>query len=375
MTRYLLLLKRLIKKKSYIFMLLVVPLMVMMLNAMSSADAGLMTIGVCIPGTDESSKFLRNDLQENPGSLQFVFFDTADEVTKAVESQQVVEGWIVPKDLDATVASMAKSSRTKDKIQIIIREPGLTHMLGKEVICSRIYPRIARDMAIDYVGNKVYGDNPSDADIKHIKDVYDNYGINGNLFEMGYVDEDANPSQEEVNYLMMPLRGILALWLLLCAIAASMYYLEDEKNGLFIWWKVKLPLIRDFLYYAVIIAIPSIMVLIGLRYGGVFTNIKRELVALLLYDFAIVFLANILRLLIGSIKGLGIITPILIMASAIFSPVFIDFKEGRSLQKICPTFHYLYCIHDKYYVQSLLIYSIILLVTWYLFNTLTRHIK
>ena len=373
--KYILLLKRLLKKKSYIFMLLIVPLMVMMLNAMSSADAGLMTIGVYIPGTDESSDFLRQDLKENPGSLQFVFYDTEDEVVSAVESQQVVEGWIVPENLDAVVANMASDNNSKEKIQIIIREQGLTHLLGKEVISSRVFPRIARDMAVRYVSQFVYNDKPSKDEINHILQTYDNYGINGNLFEMGYVDEDATYTKEEVSYLMMPLRGILALWLLLCAIAASMYYLEDEKSGLFIWWKVKAPIIRDFLYYVVIIAIPSVMVLVGLAYGGVFTDIKRELLALILYDLAIIFLANILRLLIQSIKGLGIITPILIMASAIFAPVFIDFKEGRAIQKFCPTFHYLYCIHDEYYVQSLLLYSIILLIIWYLINTITQRIK
>ena len=221
----------------------------------------------------------------------------------------------------------------------------------------------------------VYNDEPSADEVNHILQTYDNYGINGNLFEMGYVDEGAAPVEEEVSYLLMPLRGILALWLLLCAIAASMYYLEDEKNGLFIWWKVKAPIIRDFLYYVVIIAIPSVMVLVGLIYGGVFTNIKRELIAIVLYDLAIIFLANILRLLIRSIKGLGIITPILIMASAIFAPVFIDFKEGRTIQKFSPTFHYLYCIHDEYYVKSLLLYGIILLVIWYIINTISRQIK
>ena len=64
--RYLLLLKRLIKKKSYIAMLLVVPLMVLMLNAVSSADAGLLTIGIYLPGEDFSSDYIKADLTDNP---------------------------------------------------------------------------------------------------------------------------------------------------------------------------------------------------------------------------------------------------------------------------------------------------------------------
>lgn len=372
--RYLLLLKRLLKKKSYIAMLLVVPLMVFMLNIMSSADAGLMTIGVYIPSDDEFSQALREDIESNPGSLQFIFYDDKDAAIADVESQQIAEAWIVPEDFVKTIEDMAAKGKTKEKVEMVIRESGLTHMLGREVLCSRIYPIIARQIGINYTAETVYNNEPTPEQLNHIIETYDTYGINGNLFEMGYVDQP-EAETDDVNYLMMPLRGILALWLLLCGVAASMYYIEDDKNSLFIWWKTKFPLVRDFLYYLVIILIPSIMVMIGLIYGGVFTNPLREIVALLAYDFAIIALANVLRLLIRGIKGLGIITPILIMSSAILSPVFIDLKEGRFLQKLCPTFHYLYCIHDEYFVKSLLIYGTTLLIIWYLLNTLNRKFK
>ena len=371
--RYLLLLKRLLKKKSYIAMLLVVPLMVLLMNAMSSADAGLMTIGVYIPGTDESSQYLMETLESDQGNLRFVIYDDEGLLRKDVERQQLSEGWICPKDLDSAISGMASKGKTNNKIQILIRETGLTHMLGREVLCSRIYPIIARQMAINYVSENVYGGNPSEEQLQHILETYDNYGINGNLFEMGYIDE-AGTSEEEVSYLMMPLRGILALWLLLLAIAASMYYLEDEANGLFVWWKARADVLRDFLYYIVIMTIPTVMVLLGLKIGGVFTTFGREIVAIILYDITVIALASIFREVISSIKGLGIITPIFIMASAILSPVFIDLKEGRALQKFCPTFHYLYCIHDEYYVQSLLSFGVILIIIWYSIHTIKKHL-
>ena len=364
--RYLLLLKRLLKKKSYIVMLLVAPLMALMLRTMSSADAGLLTIGVLVPGDDYSSQWLKNNLTDNPGSLRFIFYEDEQRLVKDVESQQLQEGWICPANLDETVSDMALKGRTKNKIEIVIRESGLTHMLSKEVLCSRIYPMIARKMAESFISEKVYGSSPTEEQVAHILDTYDNYGINGNLFEMGYIDEA--DTDEDLNYLMMPFRGILALWLLLLAVAASMYYLEDDANGLFIWWKTRVPMVRDFLYYGVIMLIPSVMVLVCLAYGGVFTSFKRELVGIVLYDFAVIMLANILRELLPSIKAFGIILPVLIMGSAILSPVFIDFKEGRALQKFSPTFHYLYCIHDGYYVQSLLLFGMILLIIWYLLH-------
>ena len=232
-------------------MLLVVPLMVFMLNIMSSADAGLMTIGVYIPGEDEFSQTLKEDIENNPGALQFIFYDDKEEAISDVERQQIAEAWIIPDDFEKTVSDMAARGRTKEKVEIVIRESGLTHMLGREVLCSRVYPLVARQIGIRYTEETVYNNNPSDTQYQHIVDTYDTYGINGNLFEMGYVDQPEG-NDTEVSYLMMPLRGILALWLLLCGVAASMYYIEDDKNSLFIWWKTKFPLARDFLYYLVI---------------------------------------------------------------------------------------------------------------------------
>ena len=338
--RYLLLLKRLLKKKSYIAMLLVAPLMALMLRTMSSADAGLLTIGVYVPGDDYSSGWFINNLTETPGSLRFVFYEDEEQLVKDVKRQQLQEGWICPSNLDEAISDMVLKGSTKNKIEIVIRESGLTHMLSKEVLCSRIYPMIAREMALNYISKNVYESSPNEEQVAHILDTYDNYGINGNLFEMGYIDEA--DIVEDLNYLMMPFRGILALWLLLLAVAASMYYLEDEANGLFIWWKTRVWIVRDFLYYGVIMFVPSIMVLICLSYGGIFTSFKREIIG--------------------------------IVASAILSPVFIDFKEGRALQKFSPAFHYLYCIHDGYYLKSLMQFGMSLLIVWYMLHIIIHRI-
>lgn len=362
LTRYMLLLKRLFKKKSYIFMLLLVPLMVLALKGMGSGDAGLMKIGVYVPGEDYASSALKESIETEPGSFRYIFYDDSDKLIADVKSQKLSEGWICPDNLYEAVENIVASGQTDEKIEIIIREQGLSHLLGREVLNSRVYESLARQMASTYIANKLYKGNPTEEKQEKILKTFDSYEINGNLFEMGYLDDTKPQNNNDTNYIMMPLRGILALWLLTLSIAASMYYLEDEKNGLFIWWKPRFGLIRDFLYYIVIMAIPTIMALVGLRFGGVSTSLHREILSITIYDFVLICLANILREIIGTIKGLGIITPVLIMASALLSPVFVDFKEGRILQNLCPTFHYLNSINDAYYLKTLILFGITLLL-------------
>ena len=362
LTRYMLLLKRLFKKKSYIFMLLLVPVMVLALKGVSRGDAGLMTIGVYIPGDDYASNSLMESIEDEPGSFKYIFYDDREKLIEDVKCQQLSEGWICPDNLDEAVESIVSTGQTDSRIEIVIREQGLSHLLSREVLNSRVYKSLARQMAYTYISEKLYKGEQSKAQQNKILNTFDSYAINGNLFEMGYLDDSQPQDNNDTNYIMMPLRGILALWLLTLSIAASMYYLEDEKNGLFIWWKPRFGLIRDFLYYVVIMAIPTIMVIVGLRFGGVSTSLHREILSITIYDFTLICMANILREIMGTIKGLGIITPVLIMASALLSPVFVDFKEGRILQKLCPTFHYLNSINDAYYLKTLILFGITLLL-------------
>ncbi|MCR5416325.1 MAG: ABC transporter permease [Pseudobutyrivibrio sp.] len=378
MIRYFLLLKRLIKKKSYIAMLLVVPIMVSLLLAMSRQESGVLTIGVYSGDNVGPAAELCDDLQSRPGSLNFIFYNDEDQAIADVKNQTLTEAWIIPENFGKSIQQMAEHGQTRNKIQVVIRESGISHMLAKEVLCSRVYPLVALQMAMDYIDKNVYDGEATQQQLAHAKDIFDGYEINGDLFEMGYIDGSESQDSDS-SYLLMPLRGILALWLLLCAIAASMYYLEDEKNGLFIWWKPRvkvmknrfgsvqlffMEMLRDLLYYVTIIFVPTIVVLLGLWYGGTFTTLGREIIAIILYDFAAIVFSIILRELIRGIRGLGIITPILILASAVFTPVFIDIKEVRELRRIFPTFYYLYCIHDGYYLKFITIFVAILLVAW-----------
>lgn len=362
LTRYMLLLKRLFKKKSYIFMLLLVPVMVLALKGVSRGDAGLMTIGVYIPGDDYASNSLMESIEDEPGSFKYIFYDDREKLIEDVKCQQLSEGWICSDNLDEAVESIVSMGQSDSRIEIVIREQGLSHLLSREVLNSRVYKSLARQMASSYISDKLYKGSQSKEQNEKILNTFDSYEINGNLFEMGYLDDSQPQDNNDTNYIMMPLRGILALWLLTLSIAASMYYLEDEKNGLFIWWKPRFGLIRDFLYYVVIMAIPTIMVIVGLRFGGVSTSLHREILSITIYDFTLICMANILREIMGTIKGLGIITPVLIMASALLSPVFVDFKEGRILQKLCTTFHYLNSINDAYYLKTLILFGITLLL-------------
>ena len=111
-----------------------------------------------------------------------------------------------------------------------------------------------------------------------------------------------------------------------------------------------------------ILLIPAIMMLLGLKLGGVFTSFFPELIKIMAYVCLLIGLASIVRRMLKSTKILGLNLPVAIFGSAIFSPVFIEFKEAGNLRMIFPSFHYLYSIHDLHYLYTMAIYAGISLI-------------
>ena len=355
--RYLLLLKRFFRKKSYILMLLLVPFMVFLLKEAGHGQDNIMFIGVYIPGSDASSKALRDDLSDESGVILYSFYDSEDELIDDVTNQTLSEGWIVPENLDFLVEQLASNQIPDERVQVIIRESGLSHLLGKEIICSRIYPSVAKQMVINYMRFNVSEGELSAEEMANIEMGFESLGVSDGLFKASYIDSS---EMSDAPVILMPLRGILAMWLMLCGIATSMYYLEDQENGLFICWDTHFILLRDLGYYAMAFIAPVIITVISLIYSGSFTSVLIELPALVLYCLVTIFFSMILRIIRPDKKFLGMLTPVLIILSTLLSPIFVDLKELRQIQKYCPAFHYLSSSHDYYYLVTLFVYTILL---------------
>ncbi|MCR4694150.1 MAG: ABC transporter permease [Pseudobutyrivibrio sp.] len=360
MIKYWLLFKRLIKKKSYLAMILVVPLMVLAMTLVARGQAGFMTIGLYFEEAvvSDAAPFLQEDLRENPGSFTFVFYDDKEQLEADLRDSTLTEAWIIPEDFDSTIADMARYNDTDNPVRILVREEGISHLLAREFLSARLYPLIAKEVMGAYAMENFR--DLSDTDLNQLNNIFDTYELEGNLFEMGYLDGD-RADDSDGGYLLMPLRGILSLWLLLCGFAGAMYYIKDREDGLFIWWKSKTPFLRDMGYFLVIVIVPSLLVLFGLLAGGAFTTVSRELSLILLYDLTIILIGDILVSVLRKIKNIGLVMPLAILSSALLSPVFIDLKSARQIQVFFPTFLYMSGIHDDYYVGRLAMYILYLL--------------
>ena len=156
----------------------------------------------------------------------------------------------------------------------------------------------------------------------------------------------------------MPVRGLLAILLLITSFAASIFYMEDTDNGLFIYWHSKFKNLRAVGYYSVVMINSAVLVLLSLMLSGMNTGIVTEAVNLAVYSLALILFSMIVRMIFGSIKTMGVVMPLVLIMSIVLSPVFIDIKGFRVVQAFVPSFYYLMGTYDSYWVVRMCVYCL-----------------
>ena len=350
LTRYLLLQKRMIRRKSYIAMALSVFVFIIILRGVAAQDSSITSVAIAMEaGADETAVNIYDSLSSPNVLIKYIKYDTEDEAVKAVAGGKADEAWIIPADLSVLVQEFAVHKSVSHPIKIYARDPNVLHFFLREILEAQLFKHIGKLIYTDFAEKKL---GLASAD-------YESHIPDATIFRI--YDIGAEVPEEQPNYVTAPLRGFMALWLIISAIASAMYFISDERKGLFIYWKTKSPVLREFLYIFVIMFDSAVIALAGIIIGGVMTDLIWEIPLLLLYIVILDLLAMILRRIMRNEKVIGVFTPVIVTMAATFSPVFMDLRAFWYIQKLIPSYHYLESIFDPYYRTGMLLYCLALL--------------
>ncbi|MDE6184568.1 MAG: hypothetical protein K2G39_03940, partial [Lachnospiraceae bacterium] len=192
----------------------------------------------------------------------------------------------------------------------------------------------------------------SDAEFK---ESYEKMFVEGSLFQMEYLDGQRE-EMDDYNYLLTPIRGILALWFVLCGFAGSMYFMQDEKNGVFSKVALKSRLWAAFGMHAVVLSDAAVVMLAAFKLAGIFTSWQREIGAILLFTGCTIVFCNLVRLLCYTPERLGACIPILLMGMLVMCPVFLNSRHFGVFPYLLPPYCYLKSIHSTYHLYGMAVY-------------------
>lgn len=342
--RFILLNKRLYKHATYVILLLLIPIAVLAFKLAADSDSHLMKIGVFVE--DESSEvaeLLLNELSGVREEISFSMYASKEEAIGEVKNAAIDEAWIIPADLDETFARLAAGRRPKATVTVYIREAGVSHRFMQELLESKAF----RIYSPEVFAKGVLEDFPEGEGLDEYKKTFYDKAPDNSIFSYIYLDkEDA----AEESYLLMPVRGLLAILLLITAFAAAIFYMEDSDKGLFAYWHSRFGNLRAFGYYAVVIFNSAVLVLLSLFAAEINVGLCKEIVNLAVYCVAIILFAMIVRMIVGSVRVMGLVMPPVVIMSLVLSPIFVDMRGLRAMQAVIPSFYYLMSTHDSSYL-------------------------
>ena len=350
----LLLNKRLFKKISFLLVLLMVPCLVAGMLLMAERESSVLTVALYGQEQDEAYEAIWDSLTASESIVNYEKMTSGEAAREAVIQGKADTAWIFAEDLSNTLEEAVRSNNVKDIVTIVQREESMQLRLVKVKLYAALYPKYLYELFENYMENDL---GATELTAGEMMQYFSEVNVRSDLFQMSYVDRDE--TVQEANYLLAPLRGMLAVWLVLAVLASVMYFMQDERAGLF----DRIPIEKRpgiAMAYQSIVAIDGmVVVLLSLLFTGNFISFSREFLCLLLYLFGVIGFCNLIRVFCRNMERVGAVIPVVMVAMMIFCPVFLDLKSLRMLQGLFPAYYYLKSLHSGNYRLEMLIFAVL----------------
>ena len=343
----LLMTKRLMKKPSFIIILVLLPVILVMYRFIITEDDGTIRACVYVPeGSEAFTEKLADNLADAEFSARFYLVDSEDDLYSDVIAGRAEVGYILPKDLKERFLTKNWDSA----VRMVVSDTSQMAPFVNEFVTVVIYTDMMEEYIADYLVNRS-GLELSDEEIRPIiRENLLKQADSGSLFDIAYRDYYKNEevSREEVmaeNYLMKPIRGTVALFVLLAGLAGLVFWFQDNAEGRF---KVMSHEKRPVINYGSLLlptALSAIVGMVCILIAGLCGNIFFELLTMLLYVIFVTGVCEIIRVIVPSVNAVCAAIPILAIASYLCCPILIDLKKVLPvvsyLRKILPPDYYL----------------------------------
>lgn len=337
--------KRLYKKPTYLVLMLLIPALVLGYTAITGGESGVITIGLACESDEPLVQDIFTELQNDSQLLSFRIYANPEEAQDLLKGGKLDAVWIFPEGIEAKIEKFAQNPTSSNAfIRVLEREDNVTLMLAREKLNASVYPYIAQRVYVHFLRD--LAPELSHLSDEHLLEYYHSTGLSLNLFDF----QGSDAQKKDTSYLLSPLRGLLGILILLCSLAAGMYYIRDTETGTFAWvgrrWQF-LPELGCQLTASLHIAAISA---VCLAFCGLTGNLWTELVILVMYSLCCSLFAMALRQIFPSVTLLGATLPLVIVASLVVCPVFFDLGSMRQIQYLLPPTYYINAAYESRYL-------------------------
>ena len=351
--------KRLARRISFWLILAAVPLLVLALGMLAKQESGVATVAVYVEDeSDPAAVSMLERLRTQKSVIHYTFCESEQTAQSLVRSSRADVAWILPDDLSDRINARA-GGKSNSIVRVYVREgDDILQMLVREKLFAAIYPELAYDVYTRYVLDTLKpAPTPTDDELF---DYYHSVERGDRLIEMSFLD---GTSDTDTSYLVMPVRGLMALMVMMAALASALYYLHDSSSDSFVWLSQRRRRIFPYAYHMIPVLDTAAVMFATLFLAGLNVAWYKELVLMVLFMLACAAFAELMRQLFKSTTQLGVAIPILMLAMLALSPIFFDLKNF--LRYLFPPFYYLNGTHNPIYILLLAVYTIVVFALGY----------
>ncbi|MDD3252835.1 MAG: hypothetical protein PHV18_09765 [Lachnospiraceae bacterium] len=272
---------------------------------------------------------LTADREQSSDSL-FRFYRCASEeqVKEDVAARRAECGYVVEDDLRKRL----NDRDFKRCIRVYSAPSTVTAPLSSEVVLSRLLELYDPEVLRDYVQKAELFDGISLREsekrsrlAEEAVELYETWKGNGSTFRFVYQWTDGGGDRaEESQVRLFPVRGLVAVYLLVTGMYSAAVNLADERRGLFLAVSYRYRVFCRGISLAapVLLAACSGMAMLVLARAAI--SPCRELVGMIWYGAAVVIFSGVLRVVCRKEAVICGLIPFFLVGSLLFCPVFLD---------------------------------------------------
>ncbi len=360
--------KRLLKKPGFLVILLLIPILVVALTVITGKeDSGIMTVAIACEDRDDAlASKITDELLTEPSLIHFVDCESPADAVSMVESGIADAAWIFPAKMQERIDQFTKLLGTRNSfVKVIQRESNILLQLSYEKLSATLFPYCSRSLYNHFIRQNFISLNALTDE--QLEEMYDAMKVKGDsMFDFAYTNPDESvENATEINYLLTPMRGLMATLTVLGGLAVSLFYMQDSMAGKFDWVPRKKRFLFAAGYHMTAVFDVAVVMLLTLMITGMSVSLGRELITMLLFAVITVGFCMALGSIFNNLRLFGSLIPILVIAMIALCPVFFNFVHIPAIQYLLPPYHYLNAIHNVKFIYYMLIYAAIIWILNY----------
>lgn len=314
-------LKRLLLRKGFLALLIALPLLGLFTGYWQTHHTQGVEAGL-LKSADPTAQAAISRLLANDGMFTFILYEQESELLDAVKTRQLETAFIFAPDLTRRL----DEGETRNLVRLIRSPATVTHGMAAEIIFSELLNAATPDIIRDLVTTSGLFQGQEAKVSDEILAKYNAYEESGGTFQFNYEYLDGVRT-EEGGIPLFPLKGLLAMFIMLTAWINVLNWYKDQEDGVYGAFSVsfrKLASMISIYLPVFLMTLAGLGLLLAVYPAGL---AFREFLYLLIYGVSISLFLYGIKFFFRTPIAFGALLPAALLGSLAASPVILDLSS------------------------------------------------